>query len=75
MNYMFAYCTSLELIDFSDATAVPALSNTNAFTNVPSTCKIVVPDSLYTSWRAATNWSNSSIKNMIVKKSDYYPAS
>lgn len=61
-------------MDFSDATAVPALSNTNAFSNTNSTYKIVVPDALYDSWRAATNWSNANIKPHIVRKSDYYPA-
>ena len=74
LNYMFYNCTGLELVDFSDATAVPALSSTTTFQNTNNTYKIVVPDALYSTWIAATNWSNSSIKPHIVRKSDYYPA-
>ena len=59
------------MVDFRNAAAVPALSNINAFSNVPSTCKIVVPDALYNTWIAATNWSNADIKAMITKLSDY----
>ena len=67
----FNGCTSLELVDFSQATAVPALANINAFGNTNSTYKIVVPDALYETWIAATNWSNTSIKPHIVKVSDF----
>ena len=71
LNYTFNGCTALQLVDFSQATAVPTLSNTNAFANTNSTYKIVVPDDLYSSWIAASNWSNSSIKSHIVKVSEY----
>jgi len=67
----FNGCTALEVVDFSQATAVPALANVNAFSNTNSTYKIVVPDALYATWIATTNWSNASIKPHIVKASDY----
>lgn len=67
----FYGCTKLELVDFSHATAVPALQNTNSFSSTNSTYKIVVPDALYDTWIATTNWSSSSIKSHIVKVSDY----
>lgn len=65
----FYNCTSLELIDFRGATGVPTLSSTNAFNQVPSTCKIVIPDSLYDTWTNATNWS--AINVTWVKESEY----
>lgn len=58
-------------MDFRNATSVPPLPGTATFSNVSSTCKIVVPDALYNTWIAATNWSNASIKAMITKLSDY----
>ena len=67
----FYGCTKLELVDFSQAAAVPALQSTNSFTSTNSTYKIVVPDALYDTWIATTNWSSSSIKSHIVRVSDY----
>ena len=55
-NYAFYNCTGLTLYDFTSATAVPTLSNINAFNSINGICKIVVPDSLYNSWITATNW-------------------
>ena len=68
-GYWFFGCKLLELIDFRGATGVPALSNTNAFTKVPSTCKVVIPDDLYDTWTNATNWSAISVT--WVKESEY----
>ena len=68
-NYTFYNCYGLDLIDFSQHTSVPSLSSTNALTNVPSSCKILVPDALYDSWIAATNWSSHA--NKIVKASEF----
>lgn len=72
-SYTFSGCTALTLIDFRLATSIPALANgTN--TTIPynnSGLQIVVPDALYDSWIATTNWSNSRIKAKIVKASDY----
>lgn len=54
---VFYGCTALASVDFSHHASVPTLSNKNAFYNVPSTCKVIVPDALYDEWIAATNWS------------------
>lgn len=56
-TYAFYQCYSLSYIDFTQHTAVPALSNTNAFQGCPSDCKVRVPAALYDEWIAATNWS------------------
>lgn len=64
----FNKCTSLRKIDFSNHTIVPTLSNVSAFRNVPSTCKVIVPDALYDEWVAATNWSALTVT--YVKKSE-----
>ena len=53
----FNNCYTLIKCDFSQATAVPTLSNTSAFHPINQLCKIVVPDNLYDQWIAATNWS------------------
>ena len=43
--------------DFTRHTAVPTLSNTNAFNNISADCEIRVPAALADEWKAATNWS------------------
>ena len=73
LNSAFNKCTNLELVDFSEATAVPTMNNVSTFSNTNSTFKVVVPDSLYSTWIASTNWSN--IASQIVRASDYTPAS
>lgn len=67
----FDDCTSMQLYDFRSATAVPTLGS-SVFRNIPSTCKIVVPASLYDEWIAATNWSE--YASYIVKASEYTEA-
>ena len=71
-TYMFNGCTSLELVDMTGSTGVPQLSNVNNFANTNDTYKIVVPDSLYDTWIAATNWA--SIASHIMKQSDWNAA-
>lgn len=56
-NQAFQICYSITKYDFSQHTSVPTLSNTNAFSDINRICKIIVPDNLYDSWIAATNWS------------------
>ena len=68
-SYTFRNCYGMAYYDFRASKSVPTLSNTNAFTNIPSDCKIVVPDSLYSSWTTATNWST--YKSKIVKASNF----
>ena len=41
--------------DFSDHTSVPTLENTNAFLVTDAT-RILVPSSLYNTWKTTTNW-------------------
>lgn len=53
----FTGCTSMRWYDFTDLAAVPTLQVTNAFTNIPTDCKIVVPDALVDEWKTATNWA------------------
>ena len=54
----FYYCYRIIEYDFSSATSVPSLSNTNAFDGINGNCKILVPSALLTSWKSATNWTN-----------------
>ena len=67
-NYAFYRCYSLTKYDFSQHTSVPSLSNTNVFTDISGSCKIIVPDSLYDEWIAASNWST--YANYIYKASE-----
>jgi hypothetical protein len=55
--------------DFSQHATIPTLANTDAFSSIPSDCKIIVPDSLYDNWIVATNWS--SYVSYIIKKGDW----
>ena len=65
----FHSCYGMALYDFSACSSVPTLSYTSAFKGIPSDCKIVVPDSLYDTWKAATNWST--YASRIVKASEF----
>ena len=67
----FNGCSSLAILDFRSHTSVPTLSNTNAFSSVASDLKIVVPNGLYNTWIAATNWSSTSVSKYIVKASEF----
>ena len=53
----FRLCYSVAFYDFTACTAVPTLSNTNAFSSIAADCQIRVPASLVDAWKAATNWS------------------
>lgn len=66
-TYAFSQCYSLVLLDFRAATSVPTLQSTS-LDNVYN-FKVVVPDSLYDTWVAATNWSSYAAN--IIKASDY----
>jgi hypothetical protein len=65
----FQNCYGVAFYDFSQHTVVPTLSATNVFNNIPSDCKIIVPDALYDEWINATNWTTYASK--IVKASEY----
>ena len=60
-------CKNLELVDFSEATAIP-IFGTGMFNDTNSTFQIVVPDALYDDWIGASNWSTYASK--IVKASE-----
>lgn len=66
-NATFNQCVIVPYFDFREHEAVPKLENINAFTGI--TGKIVVPDSLYDEWIAATNWS--AYASGIVKASEF----
>ena len=68
-TYAFYNCYGMAYYDFRASKSVPTLLNTNAFDSIPSDCKIVVPDSLYDTWIAATNWSTHASK--IIKASEF----
>lgn len=65
----FQDCPVLEIVNFSNCASVLKLDNISAFSGVPNTCKIVVPDALYDDWIVASNWSK--FASQIIKKSDY----
>lgn len=67
-GYVFYNCYGMAFYDFSQATAIPTLGS-SALYNIPSDCKIIVPDALYDEWIAATNWSSHA--SYIVKDSEY----
>lgn len=68
-EYAFWGCSSMQYYDFSTNESVPTLKSTYAFNNIPSTCKIIVPDALYDEWITAGYWSR--LVNYIIKKSDW----
>ena len=56
-DYAFQYYSGVRYYDFTRHTAVPTLSNTNAFSNISADCEIRVPAALADEWKAATNWT------------------
>ena len=46
-----------------------SVEEVSAFTGIPTTCKIVVPDALYDEWIVATNWAT--YASRIVKASEF----
>ena len=45
-NGAFQYCYGIRYYDFSACTAIPTLSNKNAFTDIPSDCQMLIPSDL-----------------------------
>ena len=68
-------CWNLDGVDFFNATAVPTMSNTSAF-SVPAYATdhliILVPRALYEDWCVATNWSTYALK-IFVKDENEIP--
>ena len=69
VSQTFYNCSSVAFYDFRTHTSMPTLASTNVFSSIASDCKFVVPDALYDSWIAATNWSTYASK--IVKASEF----
>ena len=67
-DYAFYNCINCLEYDFSNCTSVPTLK-INVFSGINANAKIIVPDALYDSWIAATNWAN--YASYIIKKSEY----
>lgn len=65
----FNNCSKIPFYDFRNHEVIPTLANMNAFGNIATTCKIVVPDALYDQWIVATNWAT--YKSRIVKASEF----
>ena len=53
----FSSCYGIAYYDFTALSAVPTLSNTNAFSRIAADCEIRVPATLAEEWKAATNWA------------------
>ena len=60
----FSECTSLEEIHFYP-TIPPTVTNSNAFSGLPTTCKIYVPKDVLTDYRQATNYPDPSVYTYI----------
>ena len=56
-KYAFFNCYGMRYYDFSACTAIPAMSNKNAFNSIPSDCQMLIPSALYNNWKSATNWA------------------
>ena len=68
-DYAFSGCYKLLKYDFSSHTSIPTLGS-GAFPETFSNHKIIiVPDTLYDEWIAATNWS--AYASQIIKASEY----
>ena len=65
-TYAFSKCYGMRYYDFSACTAIPALSSTNAFSNIPSDCQMLIPSALYNNWKSATNWATYASKMVSV---------
>ena len=56
----FEGCSSLAELHFRSSTP-PTVNNSNAWTGIPSTCKIYVPTGSLSAYTSATNMPNPSI--------------
>lgn len=65
----FGSCYGIAYYDFRTHESIPSLANSNAFGSRASDCVIIVPDNLYDSWIAATNWSG--LASIIIKASEF----
>lgn len=69
LNSVYATCRAIAKYDMRHATAVPTLSSTSSLGHAAN-CQLIVPDALYDTWKAATNWV--ALKDVVwVKASEY----
>lgn len=54
----FGACGSCLRYDFTEHKTVPSLARVDGFDGINANAEIVVPDNLYSSWIAETNWAN-----------------
>ena len=65
----FSSCNAIAFYDMRYFTSVPTLSSTLGLGHATG-CKLIVPDALYDTWKAATNWV--ALKDVVwVKASEY----
>ena len=62
----FNNCFGVRYYDFSACTAIPALSDSDAFRNNPSDFQMLIPSALYNNWKTATNWATYASKMVSV---------
>lgn len=70
----FLRCQNIKFFDFSNnitipTTSISGLGQAHPMYGLSTTCKIIVPDSLYDEWIVAENWSE--YADHIIKKSDW----
>ena len=65
-TYAFGSCFGMRYYDFSACTAIPTLSNKNAFNKIQSDCQMLIPSALYNNWKSATNWATYASKMVSV---------
>ena len=58
----FYECSGVRYYDFTHHTAIPTLSNADAFNGIAADCEIRVPAALANKWKAATNWATYAVK-------------
>lgn len=68
-NNTLNYCINLDKMDFRNATSVPSLPSASILSYVNVSCKIIVPDDLYSTWKTTSYWN--SVSSQIIKASDY----
>lgn len=65
----FSGCYGMACYDFTQCTSVPSITGSYVFRYKPSDCKMIIPDSLYDTWKKATNWST--YASSMVKASEF----
>lgn len=63
--YQYNYCVGI--YDFRNCSKVPSITS-SPFQGINKSCKIIVPDELYSEWIVATNWTT--VANHICKASE-----